>query len=89
MATNSEKIDSILTIVQEIKTQNAVQAEQIKTVQECQDEHKKDINGNGKPGLKRDMEKVKGNLILINWIGGIIAGAVIMDAITRLIALVH
>jgi hypothetical protein len=89
MATNTEKIDTILTIVQEIRSQNAVQALQIQNVQECVDEHDEAINGNGKPGLKADVEATKNNLKIVNWLGALIAAAIIMDMVTRGIALLH
>jgi len=89
MATNTEKIDAILKIVQEIQTQNVVQALEIEDLQDCTKEHDADIDGNGNPGLKADMGMVKANLKLINWIGGIITAAVVLDAVSRLILLVH
>ena len=89
MATQAEKIDTILNIVQAIQLDNAARDERDREVKKCVDEHQEILNGNGKPGLKTDIQLLQRNIKVINWIGAIMTGAILADIASRLIQVAY
>jgi len=58
------------------------------------------LEGNGKPGLKSDVEHLQENMAskievvkmqstmkIVSWVGGIVGAAIIMDVVTRILTL--
>jgi hypothetical protein len=89
MATNAEKLDEILETVQRLEVANATRDANQRNMQSCLNAVYASVKGNGKNGLEKDVAMVKANIKLVNWVGAVVAGAVLMDAVTRIIALVH
>jgi len=79
--TNSQKLDEIHTALIEIKHTLAERQHLDEKIQE----HEEFINGNGKPGLKARMALLEDNVKRTNWIGGIIATAILIDVMTRIL----
>ena len=80
-------IKEILGIVTEIKVQNATRDSDIEFLKGRAQYNYECLEGNGKPGLKSDMERVLSFQKNINWGLGIIGGAVLVDIVTRILAL--
>ena len=70
--TDRQILESILTDVQAIKSEMIIQNGEITAV--CKDVSvlKKDVYGNGQPGLKTDMNVIKTKMGLIMFVGAVI-----------------
>jgi len=83
----AQDIKEILGIVQDIKIQNATRDAIITSVVKQSQKNHDSIEGNGKPGIKADMERVLGFVKAVSWGLGIVGGAVLIDLVTRVLAL--
>ncbi len=79
------KYEKILALLNDIATGNAKRDEQIKGLLEDVAAHKLAIDGNGKPGLKTELEMLKQRIQAVYYIGGIILVAILGDAMTRIL----
>jgi hypothetical protein len=80
-----DKLDNILVIVNDIKTDIAVFVKRVDDLESTAKENKTAIKGNGKPGLESRMALVEVNLKTINWVGAAIVVAIIGDIMTRIL----
>mgnify|MGYP001378557583 CR=1 FL=1 len=80
-----ETTKEIKTMLQQIQVDNAANLERQKQIDYSVTELKKTVFGNGKPGLKTDMQLMKEQMGRVYAIGGIITTAILLDFITRLL----
>ena len=85
VANYGQDIKAILDIVTEIKVQNATRDAAIESIDSLAKKNYQCIEGNGKPGLKADIEKIQGSMKLISWVSGIVGTGIIIDVFTRII----
>ena len=91
-------IKEILDIVKGIEVSNAARDIKIESIKTLSEKNYICLEGNGKPGIKSDVEhlqdnmvskeeivKIQGSVKIVNWIGGIVGGAIIIDIATRLL----
>ena len=69
-AAESKKLDQILEMLTEIKVSNATRDEEYRQLKENVDKHSLDLEGNGKPGLKADVELIKATLSRVSYMAG-------------------
>ena len=85
MSKYASDIKEILDIVTELKVQNATRDAAIKSIDELANRNYACIEGNGKQGLKADVEKIQASMKLVNWASGIVGTAIILDVLSRIL----
>lgn len=93
MVTNEQILTEIMQIhlrIEEIQLAEAARIEREKVTDDMVHSHDRAINGNGKPGLKSDVQTNRSDIQIvrdqvgrINWIGAIITAAIIADIVSR------
>lgn len=89
MAEYTKGIREILDIVTDIKVQNATRDAAIQHIAEISKKNLECIEGNGKPGLKADVEKLQGNMKIAVWFVGISGSVIVVNTITRIIEMLQ
>ena len=100
MAVIHADVKEILDIVKSIEVSNALRDAKIESIRVLSEKNYICLEGNGKPGLKSDVEHLQDNMAnkldviklqetmkIVNRVGAIVGGAVIIDVITRVLAL--
>jgi len=100
MAIIDANIKEILDIVKNIEVSNAARDTKIESIRVLAQKNYTCLEGNGKAGLKSDVEHLQDNMAnkldviklqetmkIVNRVGAIVGGAVIIDVITRVLAL--
>ena len=87
MVEHNKDIKEILNIVKNIEVQNATRDAERKALLASVTKHEMCLEGNGKPGLKADVEKLQNTVKIAMWPLGIAASAFILDAVSRFITL--
>jgi len=82
-----QDIKEILEIVKNIEVQNATRDAQITAIGELAKQNYVCLEGNGKPGIKSDVEKIQSSMKIANWASGLVGGAILLDLITRLLSI--
>ena len=82
-----QDIREILEIVKNIEVQNATRDAEIKAIGELAKKNYNCLEGNGKPGLKSDVEKMQSSMKIAVWFVALVAGTVILDLAARVLAL--
>ena len=77
MADYAKDIKEILDIVRNIEIQNATRDAEIKSIGELAQKNYTCLEGNGKKGLKADVEQLQGVIKIVIWVGGIVGTAMI------------
>lgn len=84
----NRKLDDVLNIVTEIKTNNAVCEQRLGILEQTARSNKEAIKGNGHPGLESRTMLLEKQMASINWIGGALLLAVLGDLVTRILNIV-
>ena len=80
-------IKEILSIVKNIEIQNATRDAERRELLRITAKHELCLEGNGKPGLKADIEKMQANVKIAVWVFGIAGGVFIADSVSKVILL--
>ncbi len=83
----AEKLDKILEIVQEIQQADAKRDALLEQIRCDVGDHEKDINGNGKPGLKTDVAVLQEQVTRLVWMLGAVGVAFLGSIITLAVAI--
>ena len=100
MAVIHADVKEILDIVKGIEVSNALRDAKIESIKILSEKNYTCLEGNGKPGLKSDVEhlqdnmalkidviKMQGTMKIVSWVGVVVGGAIILDVVTRILAL--
>ena len=100
MAVIHADVKEILDIVKSIEVSNALRDAKIESIKVLSEKNYTCLEGNGKPGLKSDVEhlqdnmalkidviKMQGTMKIVSWVGVVVGGAIILDVVTRILAL--
>ena len=100
MAVIHADVKEILDIVKGIEVSNALRDAKIESIKILSEKNYTCLEGNGKPGLKSDVEhlqdnmalkidviKIQGTMKIVSWVGVVVGGAIILDVVTRILAL--
>ena len=87
-STDKEILDQLAKITAVLETMHQTEAARLEREKNLTDIVNKDheaINGNGKPGLKTEVQLLKDGMSRINWAFGIFTAAIIADIASRLL----
>jgi hypothetical protein len=83
--TTQNDIREIKTILQQLLVENSKNAEHVRLNDMKTDNLHAVVMGNGKPGLKTDMQLMKEQMNRVYAIGGVITSAIIFDIVSRIL----
>jgi hypothetical protein len=86
LVTNEQILQEVMKIhvrLAEMSNTESARLEREKTASEMLITHEHVLNGNGKPGLKTEVQLLNVNMARINWLGGAVLAALVADIVSR------